>query len=208
MRGELKRLFLAPPELRHDVRGYHHGQLDCTIRLVSRAGETLARLDYSVYDGCPQIQMIHVLPTRRRRGYARRMLADLQARHPDREIDWGATTADGEALRRALPIRRIPTPEAPDFARLARLRGRLEAMECEIARLHAAGEDTRAAITAYYCLERHADDLAWRLEGAQSECVLLDLSGEDAASGAPPRVASDPAQWAPLLGADASAVGA
>jgi len=176
MKSEEQARPFGAPGLRHGVRAFHHGQMDCTIELVSPNGEVQAHLHYSVYDDVPHIQMIQVLPCQRRRGYATRMLADLQARHPEQEINWGTTTTAGEALRRALPRREVPTPEATGLARLARLRGRLAVMEQEIEHLRRSGRNASGARRALYCLEARVEELAWQLEDARPSLSLLDLT--------------------------------
>ncbi|MFZ3584709.1 hypothetical protein ACOI1H_21510, partial [Loktanella sp. DJP18] len=135
----------------------------------------IASLNFSEYDGAPQIQMIKVAKNRRRSGHATRLLAALQTRYPDHEIDWGCLTDQGAALKAALPVRLVPTPQAPDFPRLDRLRLRLAAMECRISDLHAARQSKDAVITAYYCLERHVEDLARQLDRCTPNITILAL---------------------------------
>lgn len=150
--------------LSFDLRGAHHGQLDCTLSWSE--GETcLGYLHYAEFEGRPHIQMIRVAETHRRRGIATRLLVALQSRYPDQEIDWGGVSDDGAALKSALTTREIPSPEAADLARLTRLKARLSAMYDDLCRSHTAGACTRAALTAYYCLERLVEDLDWQLQG-------------------------------------------
>lgn len=161
-------------EITLHVRAAHHGQLDCTFCL-SGGSSPIGILDFSEFGGRPQIQMIRVAPQHQRRGYAFRLLAALQARYPDQEIDWGSLTSDGAALKKACPVRQVPTKEAPAFARLSRLRRRLEDMERRIADLSAAGRCIRAAATPYYCLQAHIDTLEWILEEEAPTCAILDF---------------------------------
>lgn len=158
--------------IHQDVRGYHHGQMDCTLYLL-RGDESVGYLDYAEFDRVPHIEMIKVHPRHQRRGYATRLLLDLQSRFPGQEINWGYCTPQGLKLKAAVATHIEPTRHAPAFARLERLRARLAQMETRIADLHAAGEETRDAITAYYCLERHADDLEWRLDGLLPSKLLI-----------------------------------
>lgn len=170
--------------IRQSVRGYHHGQMDCTLCLL-RGDEYLGHVDYAEFDRQPHISMIEVPPAHRRRGYATRLLLDLQSRFPGQEIDWGWCTPDGLKLKAAVATRIEPTRHAPAFARLERLRARLTEMEKRIAELHSAGKNTRQAITAYYCLERHANDLEWRLEGlSPSKLLIVDPKVEMPAASA------------------------
>jgi hypothetical protein len=165
--------------IRHEVRGCHHRQMDCTLRLL-RGAQTIGWIDYAEFEETPSIQMIEVVSGLRRRGYATALLAELQSRYPECEIDWGSFTADGVALREALPVRFVKTPQASLFTRLARLQGRLEEMEARIAALPPESGAARSAIIAYYCLERHVDDLAWRLDGARPSLTILSLEVETA----------------------------
>jgi len=159
--------------IHQDVRGYHHGQMDCTLYLLV-GDESVGYLDYAEFDRVPRIEMIKVHPAHQRRGYATRLLLDLQSRFPGQEIDWGWCTPQGLKLKAAVATRVEPTRHAPSFARLERLRARLTEMENRIAELDPAGEASRAAITAYYCLERHANDLEWRLDGLLPSKTLIE----------------------------------
>lgn len=156
------------------VRGCHHGQMDC-ILAVMQGGQQLAYLDYSVFEDIPHIQMIETL-SEQRRGYASRLVRELQAKFPDQQIEWGYMTPEGICLQSALPWRKEPTAYAADFDRLSRLRIRLKGFEDEIARLHAAGQSQKAAITAFYCLEGLIDQLAYQLEDRTPHVTILDLA--------------------------------
>ena len=159
--------------IHQDVRGYHHGQMDCTLYLL-KGDESVGYLDYAEFDRQPHIEMINVHPSNQRRGYATRLLVDLQSRFPGQEINWGWCTPEGLKLKAAVATRVEPTRHAPAFARLERLRARLAEMEKRIAALEPASDASRAAITAYYCLERHANDLEWRLDGLSPSKVLIE----------------------------------
>lgn len=78
------------------------GQINGTLR-VDIGGADGGRLDYTVYDGIPQISMIEVPEGMRRMGIGGELVRELQRRFPDTEIQWGMTTEDGAALRAALP---------------------------------------------------------------------------------------------------------
>lgn len=80
------------------VRGMIGDQMDLTMDLVSPEGQRLGRVDYSVYDGQPAIQMIEVAPEFRRQGVATELLRNLQREYPDQEIDWGSLTSEGSQL--------------------------------------------------------------------------------------------------------------
>jgi hypothetical protein len=109
-------------------RDYHHGQHDYT--LVARDGvEVVGRIDFSDFESTPHIEMISV-PKRTREGIATAMLKDLQKRYPGKEIQWGMTTRQGEALRKSIKFQTVEDDEtAPMFDLLAGLRVRLKELE-------------------------------------------------------------------------------
>mgnify|MGYP000650276504 CR=1 FL=1 len=78
------------------------GQINGTLR-ASVGGTDGGRLDYTVYDGIPQISMIEVPDAMRRQGIGSDLVRELQRRYPDTEVQWGMMTDAGAALRRALP---------------------------------------------------------------------------------------------------------
>ena len=163
-------------DIRQEVRGAHHGQLDCTLKMTNPAGAVIGFLHYAVYEEIPSIQMIEVHEDHRRSGHATRLLSCLQEHHPDQEIDWGSLTTDGVALYDALPVRLIPTSHADALARLDRLKARLDEMSAKIERLQRENLPQKAEITAYYCLESHVDHLAWQLDGMRASHRILDLA--------------------------------
>lgn len=94
-------------DIRHSFFNFHHGQSDERL-YISVAGEVVAALDYSVYEGQPAIKMIEV--TDRRRGYARALLMRLQSLYPDEEIDWGSLTDDGAKLKAGMKFKTVVDP--------------------------------------------------------------------------------------------------
>ena len=94
-------------DIRHSFFNFHHGQSDERL-YISVAGEVVAALDYSVYEGQPAIKMIEVRD--RRRGYARALLMRLQSLYPDEEIDWGSLTDDGAKLKAGMKFRNVVDP--------------------------------------------------------------------------------------------------
>lgn len=92
--------------LLYDVTGSHHGQVDGLV--VAYAGdEPVGQLDYSMFRGVPRIDMITVRQSWRRQGIATAMLDRLRLELGPlaARLDWGATTSDGTALRRAYQAR-------------------------------------------------------------------------------------------------------
>ena len=87
------------------MTGHHHGQTD--IRLSARTEKGLAGyLDYSVWNGQPQIKMIHV--SHKREGVGTALVKHLQGLYPATEIDWGSTTPEGSQLYNSLEFEEIP----------------------------------------------------------------------------------------------------
>lgn len=94
LRGAENRL---PSEFKTEMRDFHHGQSDQTL-VATRNGNSVGKIDYSVFEGVPSIQMIEVSEEFRRQGIATEMLKKLQSEFPDVEIDWGSLTEDGAKL--------------------------------------------------------------------------------------------------------------
>lgn len=86
----------------NEVTASHSGQMDATMRAVVD-GREAGYLDYTVYEGRPQIAMVEVAEEFRRQGIGAELVRELQRKFPDTEIDWGMLTAEGAALREALP---------------------------------------------------------------------------------------------------------
>lgn len=164
-----------------EALNWHHGQLDCVLR-IKQCEELVGHLNYSEFEGTPKIQMINVYDGHQRRGYATQLVMALQSHYPDKEIDWGCMTDEGSCLHDALPVRMDPTPEARDFARLKRLRLRLDKMEAELATLRKTSQCQHALLTAYYCLEGRVSDLSeslWNKRASKRILVNPDPSQHD-----------------------------
>lgn len=158
----------------HHVRDFHHGQMDCTL-LYKDGDAVLGSLDYSVYEDIPAIQMIKVDPLHRRKKIATRLLAALQDRHPETEIDWGSLSADGVHLKNALPTKHLDTPYATRFADLAAMKATLLTLEAKVEQLHADNQPSGETIQAYYDLEDKISDLEWDLRDKHPKAILLDI---------------------------------
>lgn len=156
----------------HCVRDFHHGQLDCSL-LFKINDVVVGYLDYSVYEDKPAIQMVKVDKNFRRNRIATQLLLALQARHPETEIDWGSLSGNGVSLKTFLPVTHLPTPEAPLFEKLKRMRATLKRKEEEIETLHRQNAPSGEAIQAYYDLEQDIDDLAWDLRDKHPYAIIL-----------------------------------
>lgn len=88
--------------LQHECTDAYKGQTNHVL-LATVDGQVVASAEYTVFDGVPQLSMIRseVMP---RCGLATLLLQTIQARFPDKQIEWGTTTDEGEALRRSVCI--------------------------------------------------------------------------------------------------------
>jgi len=86
-----------------DHRDSHHGQSDYTMYLIV-GGKRVAYVDYSMYQGEAQIQMIEVYSeSDKRKGYGRALVNRLSDQVGGYEkIDWGMMTGSGHALQVAM----------------------------------------------------------------------------------------------------------
>jgi len=99
------------------TRGAYSGQLDQTL-IAAVGGVQVGKLDYSLYNGIPAIQIVEVEPDHRRMGFATELVKQLQRQFPNTEIEWGALTEDGKNFRESLRITEKPSERAADFERL------------------------------------------------------------------------------------------
>lgn len=156
---------------RVESTGSNGGQTDFTLTMQD-GGREVGRIDYSVFEGKPQIQMIEVPEGERRKGHARLMLQRLQAEFPATEIDWGMLTDDGSALKAATPFREVPRPE------IAAKRERLQAAIAERAALEQranAGEKLAPAeVDRWNELHDEVDALERELAGEADVTRLID----------------------------------
>jgi hypothetical protein len=149
--------------------------MDCTLS-IRILDVQVGYIDFSEFDDIAHIQMIDIYPHYRRQGLGTRLIAELQARYPYQEIEWGATTPLGAKLRASLPTKQVPTQYAAEFTRLARLQDRLRLMETEISTRHDQKRCNRAQLTAFYCLEPLTADLADRLHREKPALTIVDVA--------------------------------
>ena len=77
--------------------GIHDEQVDM-IKEIEDKNKVIAKLEYSIYNNKPRVQMIEVQPEYRRKGLAKKLLQDLQNDYKNTPIDFGMTTPDGTKL--------------------------------------------------------------------------------------------------------------
>lgn len=117
-----------------EARGFHNGQEDLTLKFfVGR--DVIGWIDYVLFDGEVSVQMIHVEPQYRRKGFGTEMLRNLQHRYPDTELDLGILTDDGAALIGSMKSREEPN------GNISALLAERSALETKIASYHAAHDE-------------------------------------------------------------------
>jgi hypothetical protein len=98
-----------------ECTGSGHGQKDMEFGLWVDNGagfDAKGFISYSVSDsdGEPAITWIEVAPEDRRKGYATKMVLELQKKYPDTQINWGVSTLEGDALYQSLPKKKVVVP--------------------------------------------------------------------------------------------------
>ena len=88
---------VADGNIKVEVNDYHSGEMFATMS-YTQDGKVVGTLEYSVYDGEPNVKMVEVLPEYRRKGIGTKLLQELQRNYPDVEINYGMTTPDGAKL--------------------------------------------------------------------------------------------------------------
>lgn len=144
---------LATIQFRNEVTGSYSGQINGTL-YAEEDGRAVGNIDYVVYLDEVHISMIYVDKGKRRGGIATMLVKRLQAEYPDKEIDWGYMTPEGQAFFRALDRTFEPNP-----------------MHAE---LQAAYEDAKAE---YAALEKQ--DLTLEVGERMNELDALIYSLED-----------------------------
>jgi Inorganic Pyrophosphatase/ADP-Ribosyltransferase in polyvalent proteins len=97
--------------------GEAYGQSDHTIHAI-HGDKKVGKIDYSVYEGKPQISMVEVKKEHQRKGYGAELVRQLQLDFPDIEIDWGMLTDDGAKLKESMKFNVVPSEYADKLAEL------------------------------------------------------------------------------------------
>lgn len=186
-----ERLHAVEPErqkfwFREASDGAHHGQIDSQLTIHTDTGPA-GLLDYSVFDGVPAIQMIHVAPAARRQGYATRLLCELQRMFPLSEIEWGYATAGGAALQANTPTRDFANATvAKDIAELERLRAEREAALALLSDARANGQARASSpemirkFDALNAMHDAISDLEAKLTGGKASKRMIDIDACEA----------------------------
>lgn len=136
-RSEAGRALVEP---KVEVLGSAYGQTDARLTVPGVEG----RIDYSIFEGRPKINMIEVPEAARRQGNATKLLEALQNQFPDVEIDWGSLTEQGAALYRSTPFREAPSEYAASFDELNAARQRFRSIQSQWEDMSAQGKSAPA----------------------------------------------------------------
>lgn len=92
-------------QLRDEVVGAHHGQVDGWITAQAEDGRIVGRLKYSLFRGDAHIDIVEAAPEARRQGIGSKLVRELQEQNPNATLKWGMMTPEGTQLRRAYEAR-------------------------------------------------------------------------------------------------------
>jgi len=119
-----------------EVLGSGSGQTDLRLTIPGVEG----KVDYSVFEGRPKINMIEVPESARRQGNATQLLQALQDQFPETQIDWGSLTEEGSDLFKSTRFFEIPSQYAADFERLDAAKSRFANMQNQFAEMEKRGQ--------------------------------------------------------------------
>jgi GNAT superfamily N-acetyltransferase len=109
--------FLENIIIKNEMRGYHSGQRDMSL-IAYLDKNIIGYIDYVDYKGDPSISMIKISDDYKRKGVGKKLIYKLQDMYPDREIDWGMLTDEGNMLYRSLEFIEIPIFDEDRYQRL------------------------------------------------------------------------------------------
>lgn len=166
--GLLENTNRARTVFKTECNGHHHGQTDCTLIAYDENGDYVGKIDYAKYGDELAVQMISVLPTHQRQGYATALLKQLQREFPDREIDMGGLTPDGVRLLAAVPTVEIKNLEYQEKAeQLAKVKAQLAGYQSRADTFYQkadATEEDRQHLLSTISDWNDLSDEEWRLE--------------------------------------------
>lgn len=152
-----------------EVTGAHSGQTNHRMTLRGKDGKPVGSVEYTLYEGKPQISMIDVPPENRRKGFGAELVTELQRKFPDVEIDWGGMTDDGTALRKSLDIKSEPSEFAPKFDRLEKARAERDALMSEASAFQSIDKPTDEQRAEYFDRIAPLNDLHDEIDSLESE---------------------------------------
>jgi len=157
-------------------RDFHHGQHDLTL-WAKVNNKRVGKIDYSVYEDEPQIQMIEVAPSYRGKGIASQLLYELQRKYPDVEIDWGSLTTDGVGLRKSINFIKKPSEYFDEFKQLRKYQNQVKEYETIIADNWATGGEqpdiVKSTMERSYDLDYEISSLEHHLYGKSPYIRLM-----------------------------------
>jgi len=170
-RGQVK-----PGEVvfREHNRDCHSGQSDQTLAayltLGSEGEVQVGYLDFSDFHGEISVQFISVDEPHTHRGIGTGLLVELQRQHPGIEIGLGYATDPGFGLVESIPFKEVPSPEAPFFEELVKVRAeqaRLQGVaDAFFENPEACTGEAREEFDRQMELFNAVNDRAWELEQA------------------------------------------
>lgn len=132
---------VSDSNIKISVNDYHSGEMFATMT-YEKDGKVVGTLDYSEYEGKPNVKMIEVTPEYRRNGIGKKLLQELQRQYPDVEIDYGMTTPDGTKLLDAITYTQTDEQVAKGKQKLSDLQTELENVENRLNELYEIDELT------------------------------------------------------------------
>lgn len=167
---------------RTESRGAGHGQVDLTL-FAQRGDVVVGRVDYSVYNRTPAIQIVEVEEDHRRKGYGTALIKQLQREFAGVEIGLGVATEDGREFVSSLKKISVPSEHAPKFAELERVinlrEQHLKAAEDFKKNAQDNAEDRakyHKLVEPLNALHDQVDDLKRDLSGKSAITLLIDTS--------------------------------
>lgn len=108
----LKRLYGAWSHINENIKNnhisYNYGQHDFRLSYYDGDKE-IGYINYSEFNNIPYIKMIEVYDGNKRKGIARQLVLYLQQLYPEKEIEIGTLTTDGENLFNNIPSKKVKT---------------------------------------------------------------------------------------------------
>lgn len=181
--GRLPDVPYEPISLSHEVTDSYSGQTNAVIT-ATRDGATAGTLEYSVFNGIPEISMVRVDEGSRRMGVGSELVRELQRMFPDQEIRWGMMTDEGSALRESLAKTTQDIPEIKakqaDLAAAVAERDQLLRKADEFQAIEnptpQQRQEAMAAIEPINALHDKIDGLERELSAAPTTKTLIDTA--------------------------------
>lgn len=153
---------------------------------VLAGDQPLGRVDFSVYQDVPRVQMVEVAAAMRRRGLGSQLLIELQRRYPDVEIELGGASNEGAALVAGLARETVESPLKEKFQALATAEKTLADWQARVAEFDALAQPSvgqqlshknflRSVMGQWDTLRDQIDDLRRELDNEKPTKTLIKL---------------------------------